>query len=464
MRSTRTESPAAHNHSGMPIIARIAQIIATPSCVHRLSATEPLTRRAAISRFGTRPADHACRMRIAAPTREEHGPADPWNRASWPTTLRRRPRGCSHASFLSFSGCRAMSGHGSARDAIASVSIWALLVPQSLAYSSIAGVPVQFGLYTAFAALLGVRPVRDIEADGPGTERGSGGGGGGHHHAPRRCRRAGDGRRREVRGRSGARDRHRVRGARPGAHGLGLQLPVQGGDGRIRPRLLDRHHHRAVPQAARRAESRRKLHGAAVGHHQEPPRHEPDNPRARDRVSRDAAADAVPVPPTAARTHRRRALDPRGEAARPHGSRSRRNRSGARRSVLGRTARRRMGACGLAPARRPGGDLRRLFGVACLGALDGNEARLHDRSEPGADRARCGVHGRGVGRRIPDRRQSFEDLGGRCRRAADGDGVDPQRRACAADDAVPRLVVRGSAGRRARRDRHRCDDRSDQLR
>ncbi len=41
------------------------------------------------------------------------------------------------------------------RDAIASVSVWALLVPQSLAYSSIAGVPVQYGLYTAFAALLG---------------------------------------------------------------------------------------------------------------------------------------------------------------------------------------------------------------------------------------------------------------------------------------------------------------------
>ncbi len=41
------------------------------------------------------------------------------------------------------------------RDTIASVSVWALLVPQALAYSSIAGVPVQFGLYTAFAALLG---------------------------------------------------------------------------------------------------------------------------------------------------------------------------------------------------------------------------------------------------------------------------------------------------------------------
>ena len=40
-------------------------------------------------------------------------------------------------------------------DAIAGLSVWALLVPQCLAYSSIAGVPVQYGLYTAFAALLG---------------------------------------------------------------------------------------------------------------------------------------------------------------------------------------------------------------------------------------------------------------------------------------------------------------------
>ena len=40
-------------------------------------------------------------------------------------------------------------------DAMASVSVWALLVPQALAYSSIAGVPVQHGLYAAFAALLG---------------------------------------------------------------------------------------------------------------------------------------------------------------------------------------------------------------------------------------------------------------------------------------------------------------------
>jgi sulfate permease, SulP family len=39
-------------------------------------------------------------------------------------------------------------------DIAAALSVWALLVPQALAYATIAGVPVQFGLYTAFAALI----------------------------------------------------------------------------------------------------------------------------------------------------------------------------------------------------------------------------------------------------------------------------------------------------------------------
>ena len=40
-------------------------------------------------------------------------------------------------------------------DAVAGLSVWALLVPQSLAYATLVGVPVQYGLYTAFAALIG---------------------------------------------------------------------------------------------------------------------------------------------------------------------------------------------------------------------------------------------------------------------------------------------------------------------
>jgi SulP family sulfate permease len=41
-----------------------------------------------------------------------------------------------------------------AADAVAGVSVWALVVPQALAYATLAGVPVQYGLYTAFAALI----------------------------------------------------------------------------------------------------------------------------------------------------------------------------------------------------------------------------------------------------------------------------------------------------------------------
>jgi SulP family sulfate permease len=43
---------------------------------------------------------------------------------------------------------------GLSADLLAGLSVWALLVPQSLAYSALAGVPVQYGLYTAFAALV----------------------------------------------------------------------------------------------------------------------------------------------------------------------------------------------------------------------------------------------------------------------------------------------------------------------
>ena len=41
-----------------------------------------------------------------------------------------------------------------AGDTVAGLSVWALLVPQALAYATLAGVPVQYGLYTAFAALV----------------------------------------------------------------------------------------------------------------------------------------------------------------------------------------------------------------------------------------------------------------------------------------------------------------------
>lgn len=40
-------------------------------------------------------------------------------------------------------------------DVIAALSVWALLVPQGIAYATIAGVPAQYGLYAALGALVG---------------------------------------------------------------------------------------------------------------------------------------------------------------------------------------------------------------------------------------------------------------------------------------------------------------------
>ncbi len=40
-------------------------------------------------------------------------------------------------------------------DIVAALSVWALLVPQGIAYASIAGVPAQFGLYAALGSLMG---------------------------------------------------------------------------------------------------------------------------------------------------------------------------------------------------------------------------------------------------------------------------------------------------------------------
>ena len=40
-------------------------------------------------------------------------------------------------------------------DLIAGLSVWALIVPTSLGYATISGVPVQYGLYAAAASLIG---------------------------------------------------------------------------------------------------------------------------------------------------------------------------------------------------------------------------------------------------------------------------------------------------------------------
>src|SRR5690242_3408725 len=41
------------------------------------------------------------------------------------------------------------------RDAIAGLTVWALVVPEAMAYAAIAGVPVQYGLYSVPLAVVG---------------------------------------------------------------------------------------------------------------------------------------------------------------------------------------------------------------------------------------------------------------------------------------------------------------------
>ena len=76
-----------------------------------------------------------------------------------------------------------------AGDAVAGLSVWSLLVPQSLAYATLAGVPVQYGLYTAFVALIAYPVFGTSRQLVAGTQRGGLRGLGRRDHSDRRRRR-----------------------------------------------------------------------------------------------------------------------------------------------------------------------------------------------------------------------------------------------------------------------------------
>ena len=83
--------------------------------------------------------------------------------------------------------------------------------------------------------------------------------------------------------------------ARAAADGLDLELPVQGGTGRLRPRLRPRHHHRPVAEAARDRQGVRHLCRGADRGDQAIPRHQPGDARRRcDLVGRPAAHAPLP--------------------------------------------------------------------------------------------------------------------------------------------------------------------------
>ncbi len=87
-------------------------------------------------------------------------------------------------------------------------------------------------------------------------------------------------------------------------------------------------------------------------------------------------------------------------------------------------------------------DLRRLLRVAGRRPLDGVQARIRDRPQPGAHRAGNGLrHGR-PRRRVRGRRQPVEDVRRGRRRPADPDGLARQRRLRVAHDPVPREHLR----------------------
>ena len=189
----------------------------------------------------------------------------------------RRSRGCRDTSRSS-AGCPRIDGAWLQDDAIAALSVWALLVPQALAYATLAGVPVQYGLYTAFAALIAYAlfgTARQV-VQGPSATVAAvstavisplvGAAALGTDEAALWAAAAGVGRWGHL---------PRARGP---ADGMGLQFPVQGGARRVHPRVRDRHRDPAVREAARCRRRRRQLRRAAGRDGRRDPEHRPDHP------------------------------------------------------------------------------------------------------------------------------------------------------------------------------------------
>jgi sulfate permease, SulP family len=80
------------------------------------------------------------------------GPAEP---GSGRRTGSRRPRPAALARFVpALSWVPAYKPAWLTRDAVAGFTIWGLLIPEMIAYASLAGLPPQAGLYTLLASLV----------------------------------------------------------------------------------------------------------------------------------------------------------------------------------------------------------------------------------------------------------------------------------------------------------------------
>ena len=176
-----------------------------------------------------------------------------------------------------------------AADFVAGLSVWALLVPQSLAYATIVGVPVQYGLYSAFAALL-VYPLFGTSRHlvvGPSATVGAvsaavvapliGTAALGTDEAA------------TYAAALALATACRVPRARPAADGLDLDVPFEGGDVGLHPRVRRRHRDQPAPLPARRARGRRLVCAAALGNDRGDPGYERHDARCRCSVARGAA-------------------------------------------------------------------------------------------------------------------------------------------------------------------------------
>ena len=166
----------------------------------------------------------------------------------------RRPDGRRAAFFVSLRGYERSWLRG---DLIAGVTVWAILVPQALAYASIAQVSPVVGLYAAPGALLLYAALGSSRVLVVGPDGGERGAVGGHGRGPRS---GGRGPVRRAHRRAGSDRRPRRPDRRPAAPRLSRRLHqpagAQGAD--HRPRADD--HHRPAAEAVRdRCKPRRLL-------------------------------------------------------------------------------------------------------------------------------------------------------------------------------------------------------------
>ena len=119
-----------------------------------------------------------------------------------------------------------------------------------------------------------VSAVRHLEAPHRRTERDGRCGLRRRRRTTDRDGRAGKRRGRDLCGSAGAGHRCRLPRARLAADGLDLDVPVEGGDVGLHPRVRRRHRHQPGPLPARRARGRRLVRAAALGNDRGDPGYE----------------------------------------------------------------------------------------------------------------------------------------------------------------------------------------------